>query len=995
LGESGCPRKGKLLLRAGPRKSAIRLIRLLPSLALLVALHSTVATGQTQPLTPPATAPQDRGPRELLSAGEAAFNTGNWQLALDAFSGFLKDYGGVPGTADAVARVNPLVAICQVRLGRFDEAAALLEELLKQPPGDPKQRVDLVFFAALANLRTGKTAIARTQLGQIFSDPKVERGRRMESLILGGMTYVLEKDWPQSISFFEKHTAEIAAYSPEAGARAQILLLHARIQDQQWDAAATLAKTLHEGINEIRQVVTFSSLLIELGGHFLDEGDGYQAIALLRRVPSKLEIEQLQGARLEEADSELSTATQTKNSVRAAQLQTTVEEMRRELKAFAEIPQFDSAARLRLAGAYFQLNRTREACLILDHMVRQMDPDSMVESATATLIRGWMSLARFPRAARTADLYLERFAHMPEKPNLADVMFLHAQALEGQFQYQAAADGYRVVATKFTGKPIAAQANFMAAYNILQLENYPQAGELLERQLKPLSAGDEMWPHVQFWRAMAYYFDQQWSDCRKALEHYLVTTKGEGEYVDDAEFRIGYAYFAEANYPEAVRRLGKFTAAHPESEWLAEAWLALGDAHAAEGDLREAAQAYAAIGSEAPGFHDEGWLKRGNLLKLQKDLSGMRQLFTDFLEQRPQSPRLAEALQWLGWVEKQQGDVEAARRIYWAAITRFGNDAARPGLEDIFLGLQTLYNNPEKPQLATQLSQALEQAKATGQPRFATRLGWALARLHLSDKQLPPALRARDSRLALVALGPGIDPKETAPAILADVADALAEHGEPAQAGIIYEGLRKWWPRAPERDRAYAGLGFIAMRAADEAAALASFDRFEKTSVMPRTPADERGISLVEGELGGKVALARAELLAKRDPEQALHRLLALQKAKSMPARIRATAFMDAARLHVASGRYRESLPYFEQVYLLFNRFPELVADAYYQRGESLEKLGMPEKAREVYSELATREDLVSFKPAQLGLARAQALGGVIEPKVPTEGLIPPSPNNR
>jgi hypothetical protein len=65
------------------------------------------------------------------------------------------------------------------------------------------------------------------------------------------------------------------------------------------------------------------------------------------------------------------------------------------------------------------------------------------------------------------------------------------------------------------------------------------------------------------------------------------------------------------------------------------------------------------------------------------------------------------------------------------------------------------------------------------------------------------------------------------------------------------------------------------------------------------------------------------------------------------------------------------------------------VADAYFERGESLEKLGMPEKAREVYSELVSREDLASFEPVKRGMKRATALGGVIKPKDPAEGVIP------
>lgn len=959
---------------------------------LLFALPLTIAVAQTPTPAPPK--PSAGSATELLTTGEAAFNAGDWQVAVDRFQEFITNYGGLEGTAGAVVKVKPLMAICQVRLGRFAEALPLLEEALKQPDLDPKQRVDLVFFSGLSNLRLGNADAARKQLGEIFTDTKVERGRRMETLILGGMSYVMEKNWKEGINFFKKYGEEIAAYSPEAGARSKILLLHALMEEKQWDEAVVLARGIHSGLAEVRQIVTFSSQLIALGNHFLEEGSHHKAIQLLQLVPAAADIQQLQNARLAEAEQDLKTAQITKNAVRISQTQTSLDEMRRELDAFSKIPQFDSASRLRLAGAYFQLERTREGCLILDQMVRQMEPDSVVEAATAALMRGWMSLERYARAVRTADLYIERFANLPEKPNLADILFLKAQALEGQFEYQAAADGFRAVATQFSDKPIATQANFMAAYNILQLENYKLAGTQLDQQLKRLKKTDEMWQHVAFWRAMAFYFDQRWDEARKSLEDYLDATKTEGvglEYVDDAAFRIGYSYFSEANYPEAIKRLKAFASAHPESEWLSEALLTLGDSYAAEGDLEDADQAYSKIGIEAPGFHDEGWMKRGNLFKLKKDLKGMKTLFNQFVEKRPDSPRIAEGLQWLGWIEKQQGDIDSARQIYWDAIERFGNDVARPGLEDIFLGLHGFYSAKDRPELETRLADALAKAKTEKKRRFATRLGWALAQLHLSNKNISPERRIRDAREALAALVPEIDPKEIAPRILADVGDALVNKGEGHKALEIYQGLRKWWPRAPERDRAYAGLGFVAVRAGKEPEALESFEKYEKSAVMPKTAPDGRGISLVEGELGGKVALAKAAILSKRDAEKALDILLALQKTKSMPASVRAESFMEAARLHYKRGNYREALPYFEQVYLLFNRFPEKVAEAYFERGGSLEKLGMPEKAREVYSELVSREDLASFEPSKLGLKRAIALGGVIKPKEPEEGVIPPA----
>ncbi len=352
-------------------------------------------------------------------------------------------------------------------------------------------------------------------------------------------------------------------------------------------------------------------------------------------------------------------------------------------------------------------------------------------------------------------------------------------------------------------------------------------------------------------------------------------------------------------------------------------------------------------------------------------------------------------MQWLGWVAKQEGDLAEARRIYWNAIEKFGNDRVRPGLEEIFLALHSFYPAAERTELEARLRDLLARAKETRRTRFATRIGWAIAKLQLSAKGEQagtPEQRSEKHSAELIALAPQVDPRETAPAILADVADALAESDNRENAALLYEGLRKWWPRAPERDRAFAGLGFLALREGGDAEALEWFDRYERTSVMPKDAPDENGISLVLGELGGQVAMARADLLSKNKPDEAMMILLAIQRSKSMPANSRAEALMKTAELHVSRGRHRESLPYFEQIYILYNRFPEMVAAAYYGRGRALEELAMPEKAREVYSELANRPDLAAFEPAKLATARARVLGGVLEPNNPADGVIPPKP---
>ncbi|MDH4475070.1 MAG: tetratricopeptide repeat protein [Verrucomicrobiaceae bacterium] len=927
-------------------------------------------------------------PVELIQAGNAAYQAQNWEEAAKLLQSFLDTYGADAAFADMVKKVKPMLALAYIRQGKFDLAEKPIAEALADPSVEPAVRAELRFFSGLAAIQAAKYEEARKHLGGVFGDATVEAGRRMEALVLGGMSYVMEENWPGAIAFFTKYGKEIRASSPEAGGRADILHLHALMKAERWDEAITLARSIYSRLDQIRQIVTYSSQLIELGSKFLEQEQYYKAIAVLRLVPLRSDIVRMQKAKLDEADAELQYALASKNIVRQTQIQTSLKEMEKDLDNIEKLPQFDSGSRLRFAQAYYSMGRLREASLILDQMVRQMPPDAMVESASVNLISGWMSLERWNRAVRAADVYVERLANLPEAKNLPGVLFARAQAYEGQYEYAKAAEGYAEVAKRFPDDELAVKARFMEAYNVLQLEQYAEAGRLLESLLNDIPDDHEMWDHAFYWRGMVFYFDQQWETARAHLAKYLERSqKGgarRGEYVDDAMFRMGYSYFSEALYVRAIEELERFEKKEPASEWLAEAQLTLGDCYAAEGELEKAQEAYERIDVAATGFHDEGWMKRGQIFKAQKDLEGMRGLYESFLKTRAESPRVAEALNWLGWVAKQEGKIEDARKIYWEAIRRLGNDKVRPGLEDIFLGLNALYPGDQKQELQGLLQKEKSSAETRQQSNYFARLGWA-------EAQLIQRAQPDESRVMLARLGEKVEPKETAPRVIVDCAEAQAQIGDNKGAERLFEGLRKWYPRAPERDRAYAGLGFLALAENNETRALDMFDRFEKTAVMPKSAPDANGVSIVEAEIGGKVALARARLLESSKKDEALNLYAAIQKSKAIPSRLRAEAFLGAANLHAKKGESREALPYFEQVYVLFNRYPELVAKAYWGRGQALEKLGKSEEAREVYSELAQRDDLKSTSESADGRKRAMALGGLIEAKVPEGGEIPPA----
>ena len=84
-----------------------------------------------------------------------------------------------------------------------------------------------------------------------------------------------------------------------------------------------------------------------------------------------------------------------------------------------------------------------------------------------------------------------------------------------------------------------------------------------------------------------------------------------------------------------------------------------------------------------------------------------------------------------------------------------------------------------------------------------------------------------------------------------------------------------------------------------------------------------------------------------------------MQSDRALPARLRAEAFFDAGAA-LAPADPQQAAPFYERVYVAYAGFSNLAAKSYLARADCLERLGHPDKAREVYTELTTRDDLAA-----------------------------------
>jgi tetratricopeptide (TPR) repeat protein len=217
------------------------------------------------------------------------------------------------------------------------------------------------------------------------------------------------------------------------------------------------------------------------------------------------------------------------------------------------------------------------------------------------------------------------------------------------------------------------------------------------------------------------------------------------------------------------------------------------------------------------------------------------------------------------------------------------------------------------------------------------------------------------------------DVQTTNPLLLADFAEALLTAGKTTEATAMYRDLVKWNPRAPQKDRALAALGFIELANGNEKAALSFFDRFERETSGSRET--------------GRVLLARAALLDERGkPDEARKSLDSLLANEYTTGQQKAEALYRMGDIQLRAGKPELAIPYFQRIYVMHGRWRDWVAKAYLASGQAFEKLNDTTSARKTYQELGEKEELSDLPETTKARERLSALGGPVATPDPAQG---------
>ena len=901
--------------------------------------------------------PADLTAPELLKEGRAAFDARDFAKAEKNFDQLLAEYGENAEVAPLVDECRPMLAMCKVKAKAFDDAVELIDASLKNAKLPAAAREELQFWRGICLLQTNEVMKAQEQFGEYYADEKHDRTRRFESFLLFGTGYIQLEDYDSAADFFSDQIPKLPQDQAEVAGRATVLLLHSLIEAGRDDEALQLVRRTFPKLQSLTQIVSFQLLTLSLGAQFLADEKHYAAIACLNRLWPRERLLKHQHAQLDrwKQRRDLLKKEGAKREALVFQTDGIITRVERELEQFAKIESYDAALKLRLAQAFMGLERWREAGMILDEAVATIEPDKTVEQAAITAIDCWQQTGDNARVIAAADRYLNIYGDHRRGDHVPDAIFAKGEGLRGEGRQQEAEKEFGDIANEWPIHPIAPRAMLMGG--ICQMERGESDSALITfHALRKRFKKGPLHEDAMFWEGMAMSLERRYDEARTRLAASLEAYPN-GRYAAAAEFERARCLHNQTKHAEAVKDFQAWLKKYPRDRQENEATLLLAESLMADGEMEQGMKMLTKIPADDPKLWEEAQFKKGEALRKLGNMEKVRVHYEEFIKTQPRSRRLAEAALWQSRAVQKLGQPEAARALVWSTLEKLGNDPANEGVEDLLGGLPKLYRGPDEMRhLTVEMEQKASDARKTNRKTLALRLTWAHARA--IEKSSPG--EAKNLCFSLADL---IDPVVHHPRIIADCADAWRDVKGHARAKQFYTALRRWHPRAVEKERSSFGLGMIALAANDEAEAAQWFDRCIAESIA--------------GASGNDAQLEKAALLRKaKKPAEAVAALERVTTSRLATSAQKSRALLALGHCAMDTGDLKRAASHFERCYLSGAKYKDTAAEARLQHGLIFEKLKDRAGALTAYRDLLERKDLAFLPPAQQARARITALEG-------------------
>ncbi len=628
----------------------------------------------------------------------------------------------------------------------------------------------------------------------------------------------------------------------------------------------------------------------------------------------------------------------TENPRDLMRVQEAIGELEAEIKALGTIENYDSELFFRMARAYMEIRRYREA---RDLFITLADtvPEPLANEA---LFQAFQCAARIAPQDQAIELGLRFMEKYPAKEYYDDVSIMVGQI------YSREEDWPNVISTLTKALEVSphhtqgAECMFLIGYSSFMEEKFEDCASWLKK-MNTTFPGNPREPDGAYWIGMAQMFQQKFEPASVEFDNVLRSFK-DSPYVVDSLFRRAVCDFGLSRFPEAEKRFQEFVTLYPTNALCGEGYMMLGDTAANRADLPRAVECYLHVPRFDINieFYNYAAFKAGELLCELRKYPECIAHFRHYIKQNREGSNIPQAIYWIGTAMRNSGEQRGVLEFFRDAVAQYGADRKSLGIDLI-------------------IEEWIGQGKTAD--KAVSGYAWGqledLCRKAEKDRQIPLVLRLKRAML----YKPGITEEQkttllqqlvqagnltnASSGVLELILDEAQKQGDSALAVATAQVIIKDFT---ETDTALSARMVLAKYAIE--------DKNYKTAIKHLNIIKEVYASAPEA---GEALLLLGNLYQKMnkfpDSDECYKSILAVKDWRGFwPAALFGRG--ECARLQ---RNLEQACAYYERIYVMYSKFTQWSAKAYLARAECLTGMQLHGKAVETLQEMVSNPDFKAF----------------------------------
>ncbi len=639
-----------------------------------------------------------------------------------------------------------------------------------------------------------------------------------------------------------------------------------------------------------------------------------------------------------------------------------------ELKALAEIDNYDQDLFYRLARGYMEAMRYREACEGFLHL----HAIAGKERAEESLYLAFVCASRIEpddRCFTIARQYMDKY---PAGLYYDELTLLVGQMHSREKRWPDVILHFTEVLQVRPGHQMAAECLFLLGYAHFMEEQFEQA-TVRFRELRERFPGWEQIDAAIYWTAMSLMFDGDFESAEKDFT-LLLESGGASAYVEDGSYRRAVCNYALGLYELADSRLVAFLSRYPEGSLRFEAHMLRGDIAGTVGRTDDAVAFYqAALASPDDlmniEFYNHCAFQAGQILYDGEKFDDVRAHFGSYIQRNREDSNVPLAVYWTGKAMFNLGEQVGAVRYYRDAVTTFGTDRKAMGVDlilDEWIGTTRRLSSNDVANAWSEMDAAWKRAVASGDTVGRLRY----QRVLMYRPGITPSVEYR-------ILSDLLQPENleyASPAVMETMLEGALKRNQTNLAIRVAQAIITDYTETDFALDARMLLAKFAIEQAREAPAETAQKLLDE-AVAHLTIVRE--VYATTGDASEALLLLGAIYRDQRKLDEA-------QKCYESVLGVKGWRGAWPEALHglglcaEAGKDWLKATAYYERIYVMYSNYRAWAAKAYFRRAECLHRAYQDKQARETIDEMLKQDDLKAFpeyEQAEILLSKLEGRG--------------------